>query len=103
MITPTAGHVLVTPILWTEIRAAELKKRSGLLLAQPDNKHTFEGIPNQGTVVALPDGYEGDLKVGAHVVFAENNPKGFKDPEDPERTLFALKFEQIIAEVLNDD
>lgn len=103
MLTPTPGKVLLTPYLHSEAFADEVKKRSGLLMVKPDN-HTgrFEGLPNQGFVVALHDDYRGPLKVGARVVFSENNPKGFKNPEDPKQTLFALDLDQIIAELTND-
>lgn len=100
MLSPTSGHVLVTPYLHSQKFADEVKARSGLLMVKPDNhKGSFEGLPNQGFIVALPEDYRDHLKVGMHIVFAENNPKGFKNPEDPKQTLFALQLDQIVAEV----
>lgn len=100
MLSPTSGKVLITPYLHSEAFAAEVKARSGLFMVKPDNhKGSFEGLPNQGFVVALADDYRGPLKIGARIVFSENNPKGFKNPEDPKQTLFALDLDQIVAEI----
>lgn len=94
---PLAGHIIVTPYLHSEAFADQVKERSGLYIPKPDNKHNFEGVPSRGRVVALPDGYDGPLTVGLQVIFSENAPKGFKDPDDDKRTLFALKLEQVVA------
>lgn len=92
-----SGHVIVTPYLHSEAYADQVRQRSGLYIPKPNNKNSFEGIPSRGTVVSLPEGYEGPLAVGLQVIFSENAPKGFKDPEDDKRTLFALKLEQVVA------
>lgn len=100
-ITPVAGRALIEPILHSEARAKEVMDRSGLHLTKPDNKlNSFEGIPNQGVVYALPDAYEGPLTVGMHVVFVENAPRGFKHDD---RVLFPIDLDMIIAEVVNDN
>lgn len=100
-LVPTAGHVIITPYLASQVRADAVKKRSGLLIAPPTNHKDggYEGIPNQGYVVALPDGYDGTLQLGDRVVFSENQPKGFKDPDDEKRPLFALQLDQILATI----
>lgn len=96
-IVPLKDHVLVRPYLQSEAFADDVKKRSGLLIAPPDNKkHSFEGIPNQGFIWAVCPG-AGVLSPGMHVVYRENNPKGFKDPSDPKLKLFSLELDQIIA------
>lgn len=94
---PLAGRVVLTPYLHSDIFADELKRRSGLYVVKPDNKHSFEGTPSVGTVIALPDGYDGELRVGGLVVFSESAPKGFKDPDDNKRTLFVLDLTQVVA------
>lgn len=99
-ITPAPGMVLVRPVLASEERAAEIQKRSGLLIPKPDNKHSFEGVPNQGIIYAIDPNYTGELKVGARVVFDEKAPKGFKWDDF---TLFPLKIEQIVAEIAKND
>lgn len=100
-VEPLPGKVIITPYLQSEALAADVKKRSGLLVAPPDNKrHGFEGIPNQGFVFALPADYDGPLEPGLRVVFKENNPQGFKDPKDlDKRTFFSLQLDQVIAVV----
>lgn len=99
-ITPVNDHVLVEPILHSEQRAKEIMERSGLYIPKPDNKtHSFEGIPSQGLIYALPADYSGPLKVGMHIVFSEAAPKGFKYDD---RTLFPIAIDKIVAEVKND-
>lgn len=102
-LTPLPGHVIVTPFLHSEAMAKSVHERSGLYIPKPDNKHSFEGVPSRGFVVALPEKYDGPLKVDQEVIFSENAPKGFKDPADDKRTLFALKLEQIVATVEGSD
>lgn len=78
-IKPTKDNVLIELILRSQVFADAVHKRSGLYVPPPENKmHSFEGIPNEGIVFALFDGYAGPLKVGDRVVFNESNPKGFK-------------------------
>lgn len=99
-ITPVNDHVMLRPLLHSDIRAKEIMARSGLYLAKPDNKMTsFEGIPSQGIVYALPEGYTGELKIGARVVFSETAPKGFKHEGV---VLFPIAIDKIIAEVVDD-
>lgn len=98
-LTPMPGHIIVTPFLHSDAFAKSVQERSGLYIPKPDNKHSFEGVPSRGFVVALPEKYDGPLKVDQEVIFSENAPKGFKDPADDKRTLFALKLEQIVATV----
>lgn len=97
---PVSGNLFVRPVLASEERAEAIAKRSGLLIPKPDNKHSFEGVPNQGIIYALPADYSGSLKVGSRVVFDEKAPKGFKWDGF---TLFPLKIEQIVAEVAQND
>lgn len=99
---PTSGNVALRPILPSEARADEVRKRSGLYLPKPTNSGgSFEGIPSQGIIFALPDEYDGDLKIGDRVVFSEQAPKGFKFEGE---TLFVFKLEQIVARVeVTDD
>lgn len=99
MILPIHGKVIVEPILPSEARAADVKKRSGLLIAPPSNSgRSFEGIPNQCRVFALPVGYKGSIKRGKRYVMSEKKPQGFKHEG---KTLFCLEQDQIIAEVKN--
>lgn len=100
MLRPSSGKVLITPYLPSQARADEVKARSGLLLSKPTNSGgSFEGIPSQGYVHALHEEYTGPLQVGDRVVFSEKAPKGFKNPEDPDQTLFTLDLEQIVAKI----
>ena len=100
MLRPSSGKVLVTPYLPSQARADEVHARSGLFIPKPTNSGgSFEGIPSQGYVYALPEGYDGPLVAGMRVVFSEKAPKGFKNPEDPEQTLFALDLDQIVASI----
>lgn len=99
MITPTNGNFLIEPIIRTEQETKELRDRlakSGLYAAdiKPDNKTKFEGVPNQGIIRYIPEGYEGELKAGMHVVFDESTPQGFKHDG---MSLFAIKDFQIVA------
>lgn len=97
MLRPVGENVIVEPILQSDARAAEVKARSGLLLAKPTNSGTnFEGIPNQCRVVALPLKYKGPIKIGRRYVISEKAPKGFKHEG---RALFCLQQDQVIAEV----
>lgn len=93
-ITPAPGKLLVRPVLASEERAEAIRKRSGLYIPKPDNKHSFEGVPNQGIIYAIDPEYSGDLKVGVRVIFNENQPKGFKWDDF---TLFPLDIDQIVA------
>lgn len=99
---PRAGTVLVTQHLQSEAEAADLRKRMakvGLLGPQKVTKE-FEPIPSVGFIWALPEGYSHDyIKVGAKVVFKEQNPKGFKWEGEK---LLSLDLEQIVAVVLDD-
>lgn len=97
------GNFFIEPRLNTDRMAANLKKRSGLLVAAPDNKHSFEGVPNTGVIRFVPEGYAGELKVGMMVVFDEPKPKGFKNPDNLKMTLFPLQREQIIARIPGED
>lgn len=100
-ITPVNGRALIAPILHSEARAKEVMDRSGLYLVKPDNKlHSFEGIPSQGIIRALPAEYYGPLRVGMRVVFSEEAPKGFKHNDE---VLFPIDIDKIVAEVVNDD
>jgi hypothetical protein len=100
VVTPLAGFVIVEPILPSEARAAEVKARSGLLVAKPSNSgRSFEGLPNQCRVVALPKGYKGTVKRGKRYVMSEKSPQGFRHDG---RVLFHLEQKQIIAEVIDD-
>lgn len=95
MLIPAKGRVIVKVYLRSKAEAEAVQKRSGLLIpTQKDNKHTFEGVPNEGFIYALPDDYSGPLKLGQHVVFDEDSPKGFKWQGE---TMFALKTDQIAA------
>lgn len=97
MLQPIGNNVIVEPILQSEARAADVKARSGLLLAKPTNSgQSFEGIPNQCRVVALPKKYKGPIKVAGRYVMSEKAPKGFKHEG---KTLFYLEQEQLVAEV----
>jgi co-chaperonin GroES (HSP10) len=107
MITPVNGYFLVEPVLRTELENKELKARmekSGLIMPdnanQPDNRNKFEGVPNQGYVRYLPEAYKGGIKVGMHIVFDEDKPNGVKHDDI---TLFALKEDQIVAVILEDE
>lgn len=102
-LTPLPGHIIITPYLHSDAMAKSVHERSGLYIPKPDNKHSFEGVPSRGFIVALPENYDGELKVGQQVIFSENQPKGFKDPDDDKRTLFALKLEQIVATLEGSD
>lgn len=104
MITAVNGNFLIEPVLRTDQENKELRERlekSGLLMPdnanRPDNKTKFEGVPNQGIIRYMPEGYAGELKVGMHVVFDENTPQGLKYEG---MTLFAIKDFQIVAVVL---
>lgn len=97
MLRPLSGKILVEPILRSEVEAAAVKSRSGLFIPPPDNKlNSFEGMPNEGRVYALPDDYDGELKVGDHVIFSEMTPKGFKHDG---KKLFPLELKQIVATI----
>lgn len=78
-IKPANGRVLIELVLRSQAYAEAVHKRSGLFVPPPENKmHSFEGIPNEGVVFALPDDYNGPLQIGDRVIFNESNPKGFK-------------------------
>lgn len=95
MLIPQNGKVIVRAYLHGDALAAEVKKRSGLLIIeQKDNKHNFEGVPNRGYIYALPAGYDGELKIGMQIIFDEKSPKGFKYED---QTMFALDLGQIAA------
>lgn len=104
-VVPVNDNFLIEPRLHSELKTEQLRKQvaksgSGLLIpdSKPDNtRHDFEGVPNQGIIRYVPEGYAGELKVGLFVVFAEANPKGFKDPDNPKVTLFPIKSDQIVA------
>lgn len=106
-LTPVNGNFLVEPRLHSQVKTEQLRERveksgSGLLIPdiKPDNtKHDFEGIPNQGIIRFLPEGYDGELAVGTMIVFDEQNPKGFKWDG---MTLFPIKRDQIVG-VFADD
>lgn len=98
MLVPLPGTVLVEPLLRHEAMQDDIQNRiSGFLMAKPE----YEGIPNVGTVYALPEGYVDDhIKVGARVLFNENQPKGFKFED---RKLFRLQLEQIVAIFIKEE
>ena len=93
---PVAGSVLLEPVLQRAEWAENVEKRSGIIIPPPDNKHSFEGVPNQGIVFSLPDGYDGPLQVGMRVLFDDKNPHGFKHDGKP---IIRIKLENILAEV----
>lgn len=104
MITPVNGNFLVEPLLRTEAEKTELRERlakSGLVLptnaGDPDNRTKFEGVPCEGFIRYLPEDYSGELTAGMHIVFREDNPKGFKHGGV---TLFGIKADQIMAVVM---
>ncbi len=100
-LVPPADKVLLTPYLPSKARADAVHRRSGLLIARPTNSGgSFEGIPNQGYVAALPEAYDGELQLNDHVAFSETAPKGFKNPEDPKQVLFCLQLDQIIGKIV---
>lgn len=104
MIVPTSDNILVEPILRMAAATKELRDRaakSGLFVAdqKPDNRETFEGIPNQGIVRYLPESYVGELKVGDHVIFSVEKPEGFKFEG---QHLFAIKPDQIVGKLTEE-
>lgn len=99
-IIPSAGICLVEPYLHSKAYADEVKSRSGLYVeSKPDHKSTFEGVPNRGFIVALPENYAGDHKVGQQIVFNEESPKGFKWND---KTLFPIQIKNIAAVIVED-
>lgn len=95
MIQPMPGKLIIEPYLHSEALAADVKKRSGLLIEpRHDNKSSFEGIPNQGYIYALPPAYSGELKQGMLIVFDEKSPKGFVYDD---RKLLAINLDQVVA------
>ena len=101
MITPVGDNILVEPILRMAAATKELRERaskSGILVPdkKPDNRETFEGIPNQGYVRFLPANYQGPLKPGDHVIFSVEKPEGFKHDG---MQFFAIKPDQIVATI----
>lgn len=96
-----AGKVLIEPYFNSKALAAEVKKRSGLEVAKiRDNKTSFEGVPNQGFIYALPADYHGELRLGQLVIFRNSNPKGFMWEG---KTLFPLELDQILGIVKEDE
>ncbi len=93
-IHPLPGMVAVEPILHTRDFADTVQKRSGLFIPPPDNKNSFEGVPSQCRIYALPDDYKGDLKVGGRYVMKEKQPKGQKIAG---KKLFFIELDKIIA------
>lgn len=73
------GKVLVEIHFVSDIRKDELKRRTGLELPDPDNHHTFEGLPNRGWIryIGSQCDLSDDLKIGTEVVFREDHPKAF--------------------------
>lgn len=101
MIKPINGNVLVKPLFHSQAQIDDMKKRlPGFEFAKPkpDEKHTFEGVPNQGYIHALPADYGGDLKVGQRIIFSETSPKGFKHEGEK---LLSVRLDQVIA-TIND-
>lgn len=103
MIHAVNGYILIQPIFPREQEQKEMAERlakSKILMAEskPDNKNSFEGVPTQGYIRFLPEGYKGNLKAGMHIVFDEKSPQGFKHEGV---TLFSIKQDQIVAVVEN--
>ena len=97
-VTPVEGTVLVEPLLQSELRAAAYKK-VGILIPKPDNKHSFEGVPNIGVIHSLSTDYKGDLKVGDNVVFNVDKPIPVKLDK---LKLFSIPLEKICATIKGD-
>lgn len=90
MVTPKNGYVCIEIKKFSDKRAQEIKKKTGLELVSPE----YEGLPTEGIVYMLPENYEGELEAGLHVVYKEQNPKGYR--VDGKEVLFT-KEENIIA------
>lgn len=97
-LVPINDTALIEPKLRSAKFADEVMARSGLYMPKPENtQHSFEGIPNEGDIFALPADYSGELKVGMRVVFKENRPAGFKFDG---HKLLPIKIDNIEAELL---
>ena len=81
-------------------QAEEVMDQSGLYLPKPGNTmHSFEGIPNQGTIFAVPDAYDGHFNIGMVVLFNDDTPQVFKHDG---HKLFTVDISKIVAEVNHD-
>lgn len=92
MLKPVGGKVLVEIEFGHESRAAEIKKRSGLIISNPKKA----GIPTTGWIFAIADNVDVPFKVGDHIIFNEPKPSGFH--HDGKR-LLALQPDQIVGKI----
>ena len=99
-IIPVNETFLVEAILRTDAQHEETKKKvekAGLIMVaktQPNNRETFEGIPNQGYVRYLPESYKGEIKAGTRIVFQIEKPNGFHIGDEK---LISVKQAEIVA------
>lgn len=66
-------QIILKPILRSEVRANDLKSRTGLLIAKPE----MEGTPNQGEVYLIGEGVS-NVSPGQTVVFDNREYDSFK-------------------------